>query len=163
MRYCHHEREYRSQEQERSHFRSRHCGADPCALAQALRFWLMTFKEKMLYHQIHPLKLLTDISIGVFVTPYLLWQHNIFWFLILFLLPSVIVTFLLIKFADLEKQKNSKLGKYISKYMTHTMEGVRLFGQIIIWIAAWYQSAVFCLVGLSIIIFGWGNGLLLKK
>ncbi|MDL1898873.1 hypothetical protein FBQ82_21740, partial [Anaerolineae bacterium CFX7] len=65
----------------------------------------MTFKEKMLYHQIHPLKLLTDISIGVFVTPYLLWQHNIFWFLILFLLPSVIVTFLLIKFADLEKQK----------------------------------------------------------
>lgn len=37
----------------------------------------MLLKEKILYHQIHPLKLLTDFSAGVFTTYYCGWQSVI--------------------------------------------------------------------------------------
>ena len=45
---------------------------------------IMDFQEKILYHQIHPLKLATDIG----VTPlalYFLWEHRV--------LPAVLVGF----------------------------------------------------------------------
>jgi hypothetical protein len=120
----------------------------------------MTFREKKLYHQIHPLKLLADISTGFFTT-YLLWQHNVSWFLILFLLPSVIISILLIHFANLEQIKNSRFGKYIATFMTSSIEAIRLSGQICMWIAAWYHLVVLIALGLLIIFGGWCYGLLL--
>ncbi len=36
----------------------------------------MDFREKQLYHQIHPAKLFTDWSAG-FIALYFLWQHNL--------------------------------------------------------------------------------------
>ncbi|HEY5362955.1 MAG TPA: hypothetical protein VIJ49_02005 [Aestuariivirga sp.] len=123
---------------------------------------MMTFKEKKLYHQIHPLKLLTDISTGLFTT-YLLWQHDIFWFLILFLLPSVIVSLLLMRFAGLERLRDSHLGKYIARHMTSNVEATRLCGQILMWIAAWYHSTLFVSAGLLVIVVGWSNGLVFGK
>ncbi len=122
----------------------------------------MTLKEKILYHQIHPLKLSVDFSTS-FATTYLAWQHDIPWFLALFLLPSVIITLLLIKFADLQQLKNSSLGKYIAKYMTRKIEGIRLVGQITMWVAAWFHAPFFIVAGFLIIVGGWLNGLLFKK
>jgi hypothetical protein len=123
---------------------------------------MMTFKEKKLYHQIHPLKLCVDISTGIFTT-YLLWQHNILWFLMLFLLPSIIVSIVLIKFVDLEYLKNSGFGKYLEKYMTSMIEAIRIGGQIIMWIAGWYHILMLIIIGFFIIVSGWCNGLLFKR
>ena len=122
----------------------------------------MTRKEKILYHQIHPLKLLTDVSTGFFTT-YLLWYHNITWFLILFLAPSVVVTLLLMRYADLERLKNSVFGRYIEKYMNSKIEAIRFIGQIVMWVAAWFHFAFLIAVGLLIIIAAWCNGLVLRK
>lgn len=122
----------------------------------------MTLKEKKLYHQIHPLKLVVDISSGLFAT-YLLWQHNTNWFLILFLLPSIIVSLLLVKLVNFENLKNSKLGKYIQKYMTLSIETVRLGGQIVMWIAGWYHLTFLIGIGFLIIFGDWCNGLLFKR
>ena len=36
----------------------------------------MTLQEKILYHQIHPFKLFTDIS-AEFVSLYLFWRHKL--------------------------------------------------------------------------------------
>lgn len=113
----------------------------------------MTLKEKILYHQIHPLKLSVDISVGI-VTTILAWQHNAVWFWILFLLPSVIASLFIIKFANLDKLKNSAFGKYTTVYMTRTIETVRLSGQIIMWAAAWFHSPVFIEIGSFLIIAG---------
>jgi hypothetical protein len=118
----------------------------------------MTFKEKILYHQIHPLKLSVDVATSFFTT-YLLWQHNIVWFFIFFLLPSVITSLFLVKFANLEPIKNSSFGKYISKYMTHAIEAIRIAGQIIMWIAGWFHLTFMILIGFLIIIAAWCNGL----
>lgn len=122
----------------------------------------LNFKDKILYHQIHPLKLFVDISSGLFTT-YLLWQRNIIWFLILFLLPSVLISLVLIHFANLERLKNSTFGKYIKKYMTSTIEAIRLTGQILMWVAGWYHSIILIAIGFSIIIGGWCTRLLFKR
>lgn len=122
----------------------------------------MTFKEKKLYHQIHPVKLSVDIFTGLYST-YLLWEHNIFWFLIISFLPSVFISLVLIKFANLETLKESKFGNYIDKYMTSSIELIRISGQILMWVAGWYHWFIFIALGFLIIIVGWCNGLLIKK
>jgi hypothetical protein len=121
----------------------------------------VTFKEKYLYHQIHPLKLMVDFSTG-FTTTYLAWQHNTTLFLVLFLLPSVIITLLLFKYADLERFKNSPLGTYIKKHMTSTIELIRFAGQIIMWIAGWLHLPVLIAIGFFVIAGAWCNGLFVK-
>ena len=117
----------------------------------------MTFAEKKLYHQIHPLKLATDISASV-ITLYLFWFHY-FWLALLlhFLLP-IIGTIFVINFSNLEKQKNSVLGKYIKKYMTGLIETLRLVGDIITIFGAWYHSWLIIVLGLLIIVIAWLNG-----
>lgn len=122
---------------------------------------MISLQEKRLYHQIHPLKLLVDITTGS-VTTYFLWAHRIQLFLIFFLLPSVIISIALIRFADLEPMKRSRLGKYISNHMTGTIEAIRLAGQMIMWAAAWFHSLFFIATGFLIILGGWFNGPLSK-
>jgi hypothetical protein len=122
----------------------------------------VTFSEKKLYHQIHPLKLLVDISTGLFTT-YLLWIRNAEWFLLLFLLPSLLISFVLIRFVDLEKQKRSRLGAYVLVYMNLRVEAARFCGQILMWIAAWFHSFIFICVGFLIVVGAWCSGLLFKK
>lgn len=121
----------------------------------------MELNEKLLYHQIHPLKFCIDFSTGLFTT-YLAWNHNLFWFLILFLTPSVLITILLIKFADLESLKNSDFGKYVKKYLSKTIEGIRLAGQFLMWTAAWLHLPVLIGIGFVVIIGGWLFGLLME-
>ena len=121
----------------------------------------MTTKEKILYHQIHPLKLFIDISTGLFTT-YLAWEHELAWFLIFFLLPSVIITLLLFEYADLERLKNSSSGKYVEQYMTTLMTALRLGGQIMMWVAAWFHWPMIIILGALLIIRGWSHGLILR-
>jgi len=120
---------------------------------------LMTFNEKKLYHQIHPLKLLVDISSG-FLTTYLSWQHNWFWFLILFVMPSLAISYLLIQFASLKHQKNSSFGKYVQKHMTTNVEAIRFSGQFVMWIGAWYHLTFAVIFGFLLIVGGWCSGLI---
>ena len=122
----------------------------------------MTGREKRLYHQIHPIKLATDISTGV-ITTYLLWRHNIIWFLLLFLLPSVIASLLLIRFVDLGKLKGSRLGKYIGRYMTPVIESIRLTGQMIMWLGGWFHSLILVFLGMAVILSAWSNGILFPR
>ena len=58
----------------------------------------MTLQEKSLYHQIHPLKLATDIG-ATFPSLCLLWQHQLVFGLVVTFVPSIIVSALVIRFA----------------------------------------------------------------
>ena len=86
----------------------------------------MNFREKKLYHQIHPLKLGTDIG----VTPiflFFLWHHHIVRALLVGFVPPVLVSAAMIIWPpNLERLKNSSLGRYVSKYMTPAIEVIRL-------------------------------------
>ncbi|TGK01826.1 hypothetical protein EHQ53_15250 [Leptospira langatensis] len=121
----------------------------------------MTKKEKILYHQIHPFKLFTDFFTG-FLTTYFAWEHSILWFLAFFLLPSIVVTLIVIRFSDLDRLKDSAFGNYVRKYMDYKMQTIRSVGQLLMWCSAWFHLPFLILLGFLLIMSGWMNGLIRK-
>jgi len=119
----------------------------------------MTLQDKSLYHQIHPAKLLTDWGTGI-IALYLLWQHALVMSLLVMFIPSAVVSFVLVGFANLETVKAGRFGKYVSTYMTRAMEAMRLAGYIVMAIGAWLHVVWLIPLGLSIILAGWLRGII---
>lgn len=117
----------------------------------------MKLKEKKLYHQIYPIKLITDWTTGV-ISLYLLWQHQVALGLLVMFIPSVILSLVLVKYVDLEKLKKSRLGLYLRHSMTNWMEAVRFIGFGIAILGAWFHFVTLIVLGLLIILFGWFRG-----
>jgi hypothetical protein len=122
----------------------------------------MTLKEKALYNQIHPLKLSTDI-LAALVSLYLFWLHQPLPALVLHFVPPLIASALLIRYADLEPLKDSAFGRYVGRNMTRTIEGVRLFGDLVMILGAWHHDPLLLSAGLLVIVGAWCNGLLPSK
>lgn len=122
----------------------------------------MNLKEKKLYHQIHPLKLLTDWITGA-ISLYFLWFHELIIALLVMLIPPVVVSLLIVKFINLEKYKMSSVGKYIRMSMTPQMEVVRLVGFVMAILGAWYNMFSLIVFGIIVILFGWFQGLIRKN
>lgn len=122
----------------------------------------MEFQEKKLYHQIHPLKLLTDWITGV-ISLYLLWSHQIVTTLIVMFVPSILVSIIIIKYVNLDKLKKSSFGNYVQRFMTKGMEIVRFVGFAIMILGAWFNLFWLIFCGLIIILAGWFRGMIGKK
>src|SRR5215471_15262710 len=122
----------------------------------------MTLKEKILFHQVHPAKLTTDIAAAV-VSLYFLWQHELAIGLATHFIPPPIGSAAVIRFADLEPYKTSRIGAFLARYMTPTAQVTRLAGDLITVVAAWYQSPAGIVFGLAIILAGWTYGLLFVR
>ena len=121
----------------------------------------MTPKEKQLYHQIHPLKLLTDISAEI-ISLSLFRRHKLVAGLVLGIIPSVIVSAIMIKWVNLEKYKQSASGRYLKVNMTPFAVTLRVLGTVVSHIGAWYQPRLIPL-GEGIVLLGWTQGLLLRR
>jgi hypothetical protein len=119
----------------------------------------MNMQEKILYHQIHPAKLLTD-WVSTIPALYLLWNHEIYRGVLLAFLPSIIASVLVIRFANLESYAASKFGQYVEKYMTGGMQALRLAGFVMMMFGAWYHESAWYLIptGLILILFAWLRG-----
>src|SRR5262245_35807893 len=101
-----------------------------------LRFAAMTLSEKVLYHQIHPAKLATDISASI-VSTYFIWQHWFWTAMLTAFAPAIVGSMLVMRFADLERLKASRFGRYICRFMTRPVEAWRFAGQVVMWVGAW--------------------------
>jgi hypothetical protein len=119
----------------------------------------MTPQEKALYHQIHPLKLLTDASAEV-VSLYLFWKRKLMAGLVVLLVPPIIVSTLIIKWVDLEAYKQSAFGRYLRAYMTPFVVMVRLLATVITHLGAWYRRSLLIPLGLIIVLLAWLRGIL---
>ena len=117
----------------------------------------MNFADKVLYHQIHPLKLGTDILASL-VSLYFFWQHRLVVGLLLHLAPPLIASVVIIYMVDLEPQRQSTFGQYVKKMMTHKIEAIRLGGDVVMVLGAWSRSLPLIGVGLAIVIAGWLSG-----
>ena len=117
----------------------------------------MSFADKVLYHQIHPLKLGTDI-IASLVSLYFFWQHKLFIGLILHLAPPIIASLAVIYAFDLDPQRQSAFGHYLKRTMTHAIEAIRLMGDIVMVLGAWVHSVSLIGVGSAIVVAGWLSG-----
>ena len=90
----------------------------------------MNLSDKVLYHQIHPLKLGTDM-IAALVSLYFFWQHKLLIGLLLHLGPPIVVSLFVVCLVDLEPQRQSAFGQYLKRMMTRKIEAVRFVGDII--------------------------------
>ena len=114
----------------------------------------MTTYEKYLYHQVHPLKLLTDWGSGL-AALYFFWKQELLLAVLVAVVPSLVISGVLIRFASLEHYATSKRGQYIKTHMTRARELLRLAGYVVMAFAAWYHLPWMILSGLLVILLAW--------
>lgn len=140
--------------------------ADPAAELNSFAGILlvkMTSDEKRLYHQIHPVKLTTDVTTA-FASTYLLWKQLLIHAILLAIVPSIVVSIVLINTVSLQRYKDSTFGRYLSKYMdSRIIDTVRFCGFFLMMIGGWYHLAWLISIGFAIIIVCWSRGLLFRK
>jgi hypothetical protein len=122
----------------------------------------MTLLEKNLYQQIHPVRLLTDWSSGIYAC-YLFWNHLLIEGIVAAFVPSLIVSLIILRFADLEKLKNSQFGRYYKRTYNRTVDIVRFVGFVVMAAGSWNQSLQIAGVGFIIIIGTWTYGMFQTK
>lgn len=122
----------------------------------------MNIIDKTLYHQIHPFKLTTDV-IAAFAAVYLLWLHLIIEGLAVAFVPSLVISLFMLKLMDFEKQKQSRLGKYVKRYMIRGVDTVRSIGFLVMLLGGWFHFLWLIALGFLVIILAWLNGLIFKR
>jgi hypothetical protein len=110
--------------------------------------------ERALYHQVHPLKLATDLASAVFGLV-LLAEHRPWLGLLVMFLPSSLASALLIGFGDFSKTKRSRIGKYLRRYMTAAMQAARLAGMALAALGAWLHAFWLVPIGGTTITWAW--------
>lgn len=122
----------------------------------------MERREKILYHQIHPLKLFVDITTAC-ASIYLMWHHQWIIALLVGFAPSITTSYLMLTLMDFEKQKRSAFGKYVARSMNRRVEACRFLGYFVALGGAWYHSSVVVIAGLLIVVVAWMAGLIQSK
>ena len=75
-----------------------------------------------------------------------------------FVPPILVSTVMLIFPPNLERQKNSRLGRYIRRYMTPTIEAIRLLTLVPMAYGAWIHQPWWIVLGFVVLIAAWCNG-----
>ncbi len=119
----------------------------------------MDLRERILYHQIHPLKLSADVVSGM-AALFLLWSHDLTLGLLVAFLPPIAASGLVLRYADLERHRRSSFGRYMQRYMTGSTQGVRLVGNAVMMVGAWYHMAWALVLGLVLVLLAWLRGIL---
>ncbi len=122
----------------------------------------MPLHEKQLYHQVHPLKLATDITAQV-VSLYFFWTHTIWLGVLTMLLPPIIISTIMLSTMNFSRIKASAVGRYLKWSMTPAMEALRLAGTLPMVFGAWFHQPLFIIIGLLMILFGWLRGLIFPR
>ncbi|HLP17109.1 MAG TPA: hypothetical protein VK470_12675 [Bacteroidota bacterium] len=117
----------------------------------------MTYQEKLLYHQIHPLKLSVDVACAALAL-YFVWQHDWLWGIIIAFIPSMVASMYVLKYENLEPLKQSPLGRYVRSYMNKYMDWTRTGGLAVAAAGAWMHDVAFIGAGVAIICYTWLAG-----
>ena len=117
----------------------------------------MTLRDKLLYHHAHPAKLLVDVVCAI-IAAWLFWEQHLLRAVAVGLVPPALASAIVLQFADLERVKQSAIGRYVTRYMSLLLHVTAVAGVIIVWLAAWYRSIFYCVVGLLIVTFAWTQG-----
>jgi hypothetical protein len=118
----------------------------------------LTFRERVLYHQIHPAKLFTDIATAL-VAIDLFSRHQLMPGLIIALLPPLLVSAVLVQEGNLGHYRSSHMGAYLRRFMPPWVQAVRLFGVAVAFYASWHHVPAGIYGGLALVAICWANGL----
>jgi len=120
----------------------------------------MTLSDRILFHQIHAAKLVTD-AIAAVLSLYYLWRRDLSLAIVAATVPPLIATALVLRFADLKALKQSAFGAYVQRYMTPAMQLLRVCGFLIMAVAAWNHVSLAILAGLAVIVVAWLKGVIM--
>jgi len=118
----------------------------------------MDIKERKLLLQTHPLKIFVDWTTR-YASLYFLWDHKIGLTLLIMLGPSILASYLILKYIDITALKDTAYGKIMPTLMTTKLE---LFRSVIFVVAvagAWLQNLMLIMISLSIVILIWMIGI----
>jgi hypothetical protein len=115
-------------------------------------------QERYLLHQVHPLKLATDVAASI-VSDVLFWKHRLGPGVVVLLGPSVVVTTILLR-QDIPLNRDSGAARYVLQHMPPSMQAVRAASAVVTAIAAWRRSPGLLGVGYALTLAGWSHGVL---
>ena len=121
----------------------------------------LTLRERVLYHQVHPLKLLVDWGTAA-AALVLLWRGRLALALAVMLVPPALASALLVRFGRFDGVRRSRLGAYLRRWMTPHAQIVRLVGMAIAAVGAWVHASMLVAGGAALIVLVWTRGLLLR-
>jgi hypothetical protein len=122
----------------------------------------LSLKDKILYHQIHPLKLAADIGCEP-VSLYYFWHHEILLGLSTHFIPPIAATLLVVRYANLEPYKNSKAGVYLQRHMSTGVQTVRFLADLAMIAGAWLHQPLLIAAAALVIVGAWCRGLVRKS
>jgi hypothetical protein len=115
--------------------------------------------ERVLLHQVHPLKLVADISASV-ISNTLLWRHRLLAGLVTRYALPIAGSAVVLTFADVERLRGTPAGRYVLAHMPPSAVAVRLAGDVVMAVASWKRRPLLIALGLLIVAAGWSQGLL---
>jgi hypothetical protein len=73
---------------------------------------------------------------------------------------AVLASVLIIRYADLERKMHSRFGRYMHRYMDRrVLDAWRFFGQVVMWVGAWYRVGKLVPIGAATVVAAWVSGL----
>jgi hypothetical protein len=111
----------------------------------------------ILIHQVHPVKLAFDISASV-ISNFLLWQHRLGAGLASRYLLPVAGSGLVLRFADLDRLRDTARGRYVVEHMPPASTALRLGGDTLMAVGAWRRKPSWMVAGALMVAAGWSHG-----
>lgn len=116
-------------------------------------------RDDAMVHQVHPVKLCTDIAAAAASTG-LLWRRRLLAGLLIRYLPPMVASGLVLAFADLDRLRQTAGGRYVLGHMPDGAVAIRFAGDTLMAAAGWRRSVPGVALGAAVIVAGWSHGLL---
>jgi hypothetical protein len=117
--------------------------------------------DRVLLHQVHPVKLAADISASL-ISNTLLWRHRLAAGIVTRYTLPVVGSAIVLSFADVERLRDTVPGRYVLANMSSATIALRLAGDTVMALGSWYRSPRMVALGLMIVAAGWSQGLAIR-
>jgi hypothetical protein len=89
-----------------------------------------------------------------------MWRRRFVAAMLAAFVPALLASVLVIRYADLDRRKHSRFGLYMRRYMDRrVVDAWRFFGQLVMWVGAWYQVGKLVPIGVATVVAAWVSGL----
>lgn len=122
----------------------------------------MTNDERHLYHLIHPAKLFAD-AVGAAAALTAFWAGWPAVGVLIAVAVPVLASTALLRKADLEAQKRSRLGSYLRKFFPKSARLQRHAGFAVLAYGTWSRTFLVGVLGAALIVHAWTQGLLIPR
>jgi hypothetical protein len=115
--------------------------------------------ERALLHQVHLGKLAADICASA-VSSVLLWYHALLLGVLVRLALPIAGSAIVLATFDAERLRATRRGRYVLAHMPAWCQAVRLAGDLLTALGAWWHQWAVIVLGLIVIAAGWSHGAL---